>query len=215
MPRKQADPIAMLKADHDKVKKLFDQFESSSKRSKERIARNAILELDVHAELEETIFYPAMKEAAEGREDLLKMLEAEEEHHVVHLLIGELRGMPGDDDRFEAKFMVLAENVRHHIEEEESEMLPKAGELDSELLNEIGQRMADRKKTATAEFKAQMESSTPASASSARSGRAAAGAGTGSRGASSSRATASSRAGSSSGTARSRSGGSRGSRSSS
>ena len=188
MPRKQADPIAMLKEDHEKVKKLFDRFESTSgRRTKQNAARDAIMELDVHADLEEGIFYPAMREAAEGREDMQLMLEAEEEHHVVHLLIAELKSMSDEDERFDAKFTVLAENVRHHIEEEESEMLPKAQELDAELLAELGQRMAERKRAARDEYKAQMEGA----------GSAASASGSGSR------------SGSSSGGSRSRSGGTR------
>jgi hypothetical protein len=115
--------ISVLKRDHDAVKELFDQFEKAQGRiAKRKIVRKAILELKVHAAIEEEIFYPAVRKKI-GKEI---MNEADEEHHVVKLLIAELDSMDGTEDHFEAKFTVLAENVRHHIKEEESEMLPKA-----------------------------------------------------------------------------------------
>ena len=139
------DPIGMLKEDHKKVQQLFDEFEqASNSRSRGRIAREALKELDVHAGIEEQIFYPAFQAEMEESDDIV--LEAEEEHHVVHMLIGELRAMDPSDERFEAKFTVLAENVRHHIKEEEKEMLPKAKQLGKERLNELGQEMASRRK---------------------------------------------------------------------
>ncbi|MGE0228802.1 MAG: hemerythrin domain-containing protein [Dehalococcoidia bacterium] len=148
------DPIALLKEDHEKVKSLFDEFEqTSNKRSQQRIIREAILELDVHAGIEEEIFYPAYAEAAKESEDEEIILEAEEEHHVVHLLIGELRDTSEMNDRVAAKFTVLAENVRHHIEEEESEMLPKAQELLGDRLQELGEQMTQRKRELMKELK--------------------------------------------------------------
>ena len=87
-----------------------------------KIVRAALTELKVHAAVEEEIFYPAVR-AKVGKE---VMDEADEEHHVAKLLIAELDAMGGSESHFDAKFMVLAENVRHHIKEEEDEMLPKA-----------------------------------------------------------------------------------------
>jgi hemerythrin-like domain-containing protein len=148
------DPIELLKEDHKKVKALFDEFENTNnRRSQQRIVREAILELDVHAGIEEEIFYPAYTEAARETEQQEIILEAEEEHHVVHLLIAELRDMPEIDERARAKFIVLAENVRHHIEEEEQEMLPQAQELLGDRLPELGAQMAQRKRELMKEFK--------------------------------------------------------------
>src|SRR5579885_3111381 len=114
---------AMLKEDHDRVKDLFDRFEAAKGRpAKLRIARAAITELKAHAAIEEELFYPAVRKPV-GKEI---MNEADEEHHVARLLIAELDAMDGSESHFDAKFHVLAENVRHHIEEEEGEMLPKA-----------------------------------------------------------------------------------------
>src|SRR4051812_26679739 len=115
--------VALLKDDHDRVKGLFDRFEKARGRAaRVKVVREALAELKVHAALEEELFYPSVRKAA-GKE---VMNEADEEHHVAKLLIAELDGMDGSESHFAAKFMVLAENVRHHIREEENEMLPKA-----------------------------------------------------------------------------------------
>jgi hemerythrin-like domain-containing protein len=156
------DPIAMLKADHEAVKQLFDEFDqATNSRSKARIAREALTMLDVHAGIEEEIFYPAFEAEAEDVEDIV--LEAEEEHHVVHVLIAELHELEPSDPPFEAKFTVMAENVRHHIDEEEKEMLPKARKLGRERLEELGAEMATRKRALQREFASQRSTEREAS----------------------------------------------------
>ena len=115
--------VTLLKEDHDRVKGLFDQFEAAKSRpAKVKVVRQALAELKVHAAIEEEIFYPAVRKPV-GKEI---MNEADEEHHVAKLLIAELDTMDGTESHFDAKFHVLSENVRHHIKEEEDEMLPKA-----------------------------------------------------------------------------------------
>ncbi len=115
--------VALLKDDHDRVQDLFDRFEQAKGRAaKTRIVRQALTELKVHAAVEEELFYPAVRKAV-GKD---VMNEADEEHHVAKLLIAELDRMDGSESHFDAKFRVLAESVRHHIREEENEMLPKA-----------------------------------------------------------------------------------------
>src|SRR5437870_5524040 len=115
--------IGILKKDHDRVKGLFDEFERAETRpAKRKIVEQALTELKVHATLEEEIFYPAVRKHVGG--DLMN--EADEEHHVAKLLIAELETMKETDDHHDAKFTVLAENVRHHIKEEENEVMPKA-----------------------------------------------------------------------------------------
>src|SRR5262252_4787864 len=133
--------IEMLREDHRKVKKLFEEFEhTEEEQSKEQIVEHTLRELEVHAALEEEIFYPAAEEQI-GETNSID--EAREEHHVVKLLIGELKKMSANDDRYDAKYTVLAENVKHHIEEEESELFPKLeGRLDAE---EVGAEMETRK----------------------------------------------------------------------
>src|ERR1051325_3587621 len=118
LPEKHA--ISILLKDHDAVKALFDQFEKAkSRREKEQVLQDAVMQLKIHATIEEDIFYPAVRPHV-GND---VMNEADEEHHVARVLVAELdNGRPGDDHRF-AKFTVLAENVRHHIKEEENEVL--------------------------------------------------------------------------------------------
>ena len=134
--------IAILIRDHDKVKDLFYRFKrADTDGEKDKIIAEALAELKIHAVIEEEIFYPAV------RRQLSKdvMDEADEEHHVARVLIAELdRDGRGDDHR-EAKFTVLAESVRHHIREEEGEMLPKAKSLDLDF-EALGQQMLARKK---------------------------------------------------------------------
>jgi hypothetical protein len=134
--------ISILKKDHDTVKELFDRFEKAESSSeKERIIERAITELKMHAVVEEEIFYPTVRKHVGS--DIMN--EADEEHHVAKVLIAELDFNRGGGDHREAKFTVLAESVRHHIKEEENEMLPKAKELDIDF-EELGQRMLDREK---------------------------------------------------------------------
>ena len=133
--------IALLKKDHDKVKELFEQFEKAESRpAKRKIVEEALLELKIHAILEEDIFYPAVRKHVGA--DLMN--EADEEHHVAKLLIAELEANQGGDHH-DAKFTVLSENVRHHIKEEEGDMLPKAKGMNLDF-ERLGQEMLSRKK---------------------------------------------------------------------
>jgi hemerythrin-like domain-containing protein len=138
------DALQLLREDHKHVKELFKQFEDADdSRTKGRIVGEALTALEVHAEIEEKIFYPAVRKEADPDDG--QMDEAEEEHHVAKLLIAELRKMKPTAERYDAKFTVLSENVKHHIDEEESEMLPKAAELGMPRLNELGAAMEKRK----------------------------------------------------------------------
>lgn len=120
------EAIALIVKDHDTVKELFSQYEKAgNRREKLRIAAKTIQELQLHAIIEEEIFYPAIREQLE--EDMMN--EADEEHHVARFLVAELSGMDGSESHYDAKYKVLSENIRHHIKEEESEMLPKAKSL--------------------------------------------------------------------------------------
>ena len=138
------DALQLLRDDHKKVKDLFKQFgETEDVRSRGAIVQEALKELTIHAELEEEIFYPAVRQEAGIEED--KMDEADEEHRVAKVLIAELQKMRPTSSHFIAKFTVLAESVRHHIDEEESEMLPKAAELGMSRMDELGMEMERRK----------------------------------------------------------------------
>ena len=136
----------LLKEDHQKVSGIFQQLEPTTERAeKTRTELFAKLknELDVHARIEETIFYPAIKQEAETREIVL---EGFEEHHVVKMLLKELEALPVDTEQWTAKLKVLQENVEHHVEEEEGEMFQKARQvLTEEQINDLGARMEAEK----------------------------------------------------------------------
>ena len=132
----------MIRQDHKKVEGLFRKVEQTKgAQAKRRLAENAMAELEVHAALEEEIFYPAVKNEVD---DGSMVQEAIQEHQTVKQLIAELKGMGEADDEFESQFSQLVENVQHHVEEEENEMLPKVE--DSELdLNSLGAEMSERR----------------------------------------------------------------------
>jgi hemerythrin-like domain-containing protein len=132
--------IEMLREDHRKVQELFQQFEEGDDEAKEQVADQTIRELEIHAALEEEIFYPAAREEVDEEETIDEALE---EHHVAKLLLAELKKMSPGDKHYEAKYKVLAESVKHHIKEEESELFPSIqGSLDAE---KVGQQMETRK----------------------------------------------------------------------
>lgn len=136
----------LLKKDHKKVSELFKQLDETTERAvktREELFGKLKQELDIHARIEETIFYPAIKEAEETHEITL---EAIEEHNVVKQLLSELESMPVDDERWTAKLTVLKENVEHHVEEEENEMFKDARKvLSDEEVQELGARMETAK----------------------------------------------------------------------
>ena len=135
------DAINILKADHDKVKALFDEFADKDRtRSKKAIVAETLKELRIHAAIEEEIFYPAVR----PRVEKAIMNEANEEHHVAKVLIAELGVMNGTEEHYDAKFHVLSENIRHHIKEEEGDMFPKVRALDMNMVV-LGKKMLARK----------------------------------------------------------------------
>lgn len=139
--------FALLKADHKKVAGILEKLDSTTERgvkTREELFAQLKTELDVHARIEETIFYPALEEAKETRDITL---EAFEEHRLVKQLLGELEEMSKDEEEWTAKFSVLKENVEHHVEEEEGEMFSKARKVLSEDQAEtLGTQMEEAKK---------------------------------------------------------------------
>ena len=115
--------LTMLKTDHKKVKALFAEYQEATPRKQQDIAQTVIQDLEIHAELEEELIYPAIRK---GTKDDKLMNEATEEHHLVHVLIAELKELEPSDATFKAKFTVLGELVKHHVKEEEGEMFPEA-----------------------------------------------------------------------------------------
>jgi len=140
--------IQMLKDDHRKVEELFREYEAASDSEnvsrKKEIADKACMELEVHSKLEEEIFYPAFRAKAdeEGKE---LVAESIEEHQTVKNLIQELRNLNPEDDEFDDTFDELMDDVKHHVEEEESQMLPEAEGLLSDEMDRLTSRMEERK----------------------------------------------------------------------
>lgn len=142
------DAVALIKADHRKVEQLFREYEQAGDRAyktKQQLVEQITSELEVHTTIEEETYYPAVE--AKAKKDGKELIgEAIEEHHVVKILLGELAALPPEDDAYDAKVTVLMENVRHHVEEEEEELLPQSQEiLGEEELTRLGEEMAARK----------------------------------------------------------------------
>jgi hemerythrin superfamily protein len=138
----------LLEKDHRAVEALFEDFEEAGERAFQRkrvLVEQIVQELDVHARIEEEIFYPAVKGArSEDARDIVR--EALEEHHAIKTLVEELAEMEPSDEQFDSKVKVLRENVEHHVEEEEGEMFPEAKRLlGGDRLDEIGRQLELRK----------------------------------------------------------------------
>ncbi|HWO41380.1 MAG TPA: hemerythrin domain-containing protein [Candidatus Eisenbacteria bacterium] len=133
----------LIRQDHKKVEGLFKKFQQTkSAASKRRIAEQAMQELEVHAAIEEEIFYPAVEREI-GDRDLIR--DSQQEHQTVKNLIQELKGMNGQGEQFEEKFSELQQNVEHHVKEEEGELLPKAEESELDLAA-LGRELGERKR---------------------------------------------------------------------
>lgn len=144
------DAITLLKNDHRAMEQLFKRFENAGDRAfvqKRDIVDRIIEELSVHAAIEEQVFYPATRALVPEVEDIA--LESLEEHHLVKVVLSELEKMDPADERFDAKVTVLIENVRHHVEEEESDYFPKVREaLGRNDLADMGDTMEAARATA-------------------------------------------------------------------
>ncbi|MGI8830803.1 MAG: hemerythrin domain-containing protein [Candidatus Limnocylindria bacterium] len=140
------DAISLLKADHDKVKKMLANGEETTERAE--VTRTELFEklkaeMLIHERIEEEIFYPALKSHPKAKDIVL---EGFEEHHVVDEIMGELEALPVTDETWGAKFKVMKENIEHHIEEEEGEMFKTARQVfDADELESLGARMQELK----------------------------------------------------------------------
>jgi len=139
--------FTLLKQDHETVADLLEKIDKTTERglkTREDLFTKLKTELDVHAKIEETIFYPALENEDETRDITL---EAFEEHRLVKQLLGELESMSKDAEEWTAKFTVLKENIEHHVEEEEGEMFENARKvLSKEDQETLGTRMEQAKK---------------------------------------------------------------------
>lgn len=150
-----ADATALLIEDHDKVKQLFKQYEKlkeeGNSEEKAVLAAEICLELTVHAQVEEEIFYPAVREATDD-DDLMN--EAEVEHASAKDLIAQIGEMDPKDEMLDARVKVLGEYVNHHVQEEEKEMFPKARNAKVDLKT-LGDEVQARKEELFADMAGQ------------------------------------------------------------
>ena len=121
------DALELLKQDHQKVKELFEQAEEAEGKISKKIFEEIKTELETHARIEETVFYPAVQEHEELKDMVLESLE---EHKQIKTLLREMDNLASDSEKFEPKLKVLMENVEHHAEEEEEgKMFPKLRQI--------------------------------------------------------------------------------------
>jgi hemerythrin superfamily protein len=135
------DALELLKQDHQNVKELFKQGqETDDKKRQRQIFKEIKSELETHARIEETIFYPAMEEHEELKDMVLESLE---EHKQMKTVLREMARLSTSSERFKPKFKVLKDNVEHHaVEEEEGKMFPKIRKLiNRNELEELGQEL--------------------------------------------------------------------------
>lgn len=142
---KEQNAIELLSKDHDEVEKLFKQFQKLSRDGgrKTEIVRQICTALTVHSEIEEEIFYPAVREALGEKGECL-MDEAAVEHDSIKNLVEQIENARGNDEMLAARMTVLGEYVMHHVKEEEGKIFPKAkrARLDME---ELGAELLERK----------------------------------------------------------------------
>jgi hemerythrin superfamily protein len=142
------DAIALLKGDHREVEQLFKRFEragSGAHRAKGQLVASMIEALSRHAEIEELVFYPAVREQMPRSEP--DVLEALEEHHLVKVVLRELESLDPSAERFDAKVTVMMEAVRHHVKEEENDLFPKVrSRIDRRELVDMGDALRRAKR---------------------------------------------------------------------
>jgi hemerythrin superfamily protein len=145
------NPIEIIKEDHEMVKNMFTTYNGHTENDselKKQTAHDILKALTVHARMEEKYFYPRLKEKIDA-EHPMNVDEAQAEHHAAKMLIMELKLMPVASDNYDAKMTVLQENIEHHIEEEEGDLLPEAEKvLDDDEKEKIGQQMFDYRENA-------------------------------------------------------------------
>ncbi|HUO84847.1 MAG TPA: hemerythrin domain-containing protein [Thermoanaerobaculia bacterium] len=143
------EATTLLKNDHAEVKKLLKKLDETTERgvaTRRELLAKIETELKIHTTIEEEIFYPAFRDAAEKKEDKELFFEATEEHHVVDLVLPELKKTDPSTPTFTAKAKVLKDLIEHHADEEEKEMFPRAKKLmDKDELEMLGERMEQRK----------------------------------------------------------------------
>ena len=149
------DAVTLLSSDHAEVKQMFEEYrqlvqDNADDDRRDELAAEICSALTVHAEIEEDIFYPALRERLD---DDLALDQAEVEHAIARDLIEQIVAMEPDDALFDARVLVLAEYVEHHVQEEESEIFPQAEKSGIDL-EELGAELAERRHELRAELEA-------------------------------------------------------------
>jgi len=138
----EPDAIALLRADHKRVSALFEQYESTRSAAKKKtLVATICQELTVHAQVEEEIFYPAVKAALKDKE---LVPEAQVEHQSLKDLIAQVKDKEPDGEMFDAKIKVMSEYVKHHVKEEQNEMFVRAKKTRLDM-QQLGEQIAARK----------------------------------------------------------------------
>ncbi|HEX7709020.1 MAG TPA: hemerythrin domain-containing protein [Thermoanaerobaculia bacterium] len=152
----QLDAIALLKADHKKVRALLETLDSTDAPARrEKLLGQIETEINAHAQIEEEIFYPAFRKKAEDSEEMQMFFEAKEEHGLVKLILGKAKASDPAGDEFAARAKVLKDLIVHHAKEEEKEMFKAARDLfDRDELKSLGDQMQRRKRVLVREAKA-------------------------------------------------------------
>jgi hemerythrin superfamily protein len=140
------DVISLLTQDHREVETLFQQFEGEADPIRRGdVGEKIMTELTVHAEGEETFFYPQIRDAAPGTEELTE--ESYKEHGEVKQVIGQIEAMQPEDSGYVPTVQRLKQLVQHHVQEEENELFPKVRQaLGAEKLEQIGAQIDEMKK---------------------------------------------------------------------
>ena len=139
---KPREATALLRADHKHVSELFSAYEKTRSTAKKKtLVAQICVELSVHAQVEEEIFYPAVQQALKDRK---LVPEATVEHATLKALVAQVEGIEPDGDMFDARVKVLSEYVKHHVKEEQNEMFPKAKNSMLDMMA-LGAQIATRK----------------------------------------------------------------------
>ena len=136
--------LDLLTGDHEKVKQLFQQAQQiQDNQQKKEMFDRIDMELAIHADIEETIFYPALEEHDQFKE---MVREARQEHENVEQLLLEIEDLATEDTDFSSQLAELEETVEHHVAEEEGEMFPKIREIfDERTLEGLGKKLESAK----------------------------------------------------------------------
>lgn len=156
--RSQPLALELLMTDHRRVEDLFSQYDDEKDGdddTRRQLAQKICMELKVHTQLEEELFYPFLRDTLED-DDMDLVEEAQVEHNGAKDLIEQIEAATGIDDEYNAKVKVLSEYIKHHVNEEETEIFPKLSD-EHEALDELGQQMASRKQELAEEMGLEQE----------------------------------------------------------